>query len=316
LRFRSPANVLLRRAQIVLILAALLPTILTTPIGIALLVVGSSRALAVVGGLLVIAFCTSSLTGYILGSIFVSRGASLAKVQQDFLSSVSHELMTPITSVRLFIDTLRDERVTDPEEKRKCLDIIDREMKRLDVLVTKLIDLSRLESGKQPFETKPVLVQEIVDEALVAFDAAVMSNPVDLDVAVTPEVTVMGDRALLGQALANLMINAWKYGGQPEKRIKVAAAARGRGEVAIEVTDNGPGIPDAERRRIFEEFERGKAAEQTRARGAGLGLAIVRAIVRAHRGRVEVESEVGQGSIFRIFLPVPRRLPVPGRLPI
>ncbi len=308
LRFRSPANVLLRRAQIVLILVALLPTILTTPIGIVLLVVGSSRAIAVVGGLLLLAFCTSSLTGYILGSIFVSRGASLARVQHDFLSSVSHELMTPITSVRMFIETLRDGRVTDPEEQRKCLLIIDREMKRLEGLVTKLIELSRLESGRQPFERVPVRMREIVDEAMIAFDAARMSNPVDLELCVEPEVAVLGDRALLGQALANLMINAWKYGGgtdgtQKEKYIRVAASASGRTEVEIQVKDNGPGIPEAERRRIFEEFERGQAATQTRARGAGLGLAIVRAIVRVHRGRVEVESVVGHGSCFRIFLP-------------
>src|SRR5215831_2776948 len=148
LKFRAPTNVILRRAQLTLILAALLPTILTTPVGIVILVMHSSAAVTVVGGLLVLAFCTSSLTGYILASIFLSRGASLAKVQQDFLSSVSHELTTPITSVRLFIDTLKSDRVTDPAERAKCLDIIDREMARLDGLVGKLIALSKIEAGR------------------------------------------------------------------------------------------------------------------------------------------------------------------------
>src|SRR5688500_20165879 len=109
-------------------------------------------------GILVLAFCTSSLTGYILGSILVSRGASLAKVQNDFLSSVSHELLTPITSVRMFSETLRDERVTDPSERARCLEIIDREMARLDILVGKLIALSRLEAGRQPSHSKLVAV--------------------------------------------------------------------------------------------------------------------------------------------------------------
>jgi two-component system phosphate regulon sensor histidine kinase PhoR len=301
LKFRTPANVLLRRAQLTLILVALLPTILTAPVGITLLVVQTSPSVTLVGGILVVAFCTSSLVGFILGSIFVSRGASLAKVQNDFLSSVSHELMTPITSVRLFIDTLRDERVTDPAEKAKCLEIIDREMGRLDGLLQKLIALSKLESGRQPFEIKPVRVADLVSEAVGALQAVGLGQPIDVRVDVPNDLEVIGDRGTLVQALANLLTNAFKYG---DREIRVRARPLARGHVEIAVTDNGPGITEEEKRRIFDEFERGKSATG-RAQGFGLGLAIVRAIMRAHHGRVEVDSVPGAGATFKLVLESP-----------
>jgi len=301
-RFRAPANVVLRRAQLTLILAAMLPTILATPVGISLLVLHNSAAVTIVGGLLVLAFCTSALTGYILASIFITRGASLAKVQQDFLSSVSHELTTPITSVRLFIDTLKSGRVTDEAERAKCLDIIDREMGRLDGLVGKLIALSKLESGRQPFEHKAVRVADVIDEALASFEVVRVGAAVDMTVDVEPDLEVTGDHATLVTVMSNLLGNAWKYTTAGERKIAVRASGDRR-HVLIEVADNGPGVPEEERRRIFDEFARGRAASHSRAAGFGLGLAIVRAIVRAHSGRVELEDNPGGGSIFRVTLP-------------
>jgi two-component system phosphate regulon sensor histidine kinase PhoR len=268
----------------------------------------TSAAVTIVGGLLVLAFCTSSLTGYILASIFITRGASLAKVQQDFLTSVSHELTTPITSVRLFIDTLRSGRVTEPAEVQKCLDIVDREMGRLDGLVAKLIALSKLESGRQPFEHKVVRIGDLIDESLASFEVVRVGAAVDLTVEVEPDLEVTGDLATLVTVLSNLLGNAWKY-TSPTTR-KIALRARGdRRYVVLEVVDNGPGVPEEERRRIFDEFARGRAASQSRAAGFGLGLAIVRAVVRAHSGRVELEDNPGGGSIFRVTLP--RHLPSP-----
>ena len=260
-----------------------------------------------VSAALVLAFCTSTLTGVILVSIFVSRGASLARVQTDFLSSVSHELRTPLTSMKMFVETLRDDRVTDPEERKKCLAIVHQEMTRLDALVGKLIELSRIESGRQAFEWKPVALAHVVQDALGAFDAVKMGTEVNLDVKMEPGLEVVGDRAALAQAVANLLTNAWKY-TPAQKEIALAVAARDRRSVEIAVSDNGPGIPREEQARVFEEFERGKSAVDSGASGSGLGLAIVRAIVRQHRGRVELSSSPRGGSSFRIVLP--RHAPV------
>jgi two-component system, OmpR family, phosphate regulon sensor histidine kinase PhoR len=307
-RVRAPANVFLHRAQLIFILAALIPTIFMTVVGIVLLFLGPSRNVAVVAGVLVLAFCASSLTGYILGTIFVTRGAYLARIQNEFLAAVSHELRTPLTSMRMFIDTLREDRVTEAAERRRCLDVIHREMTRLDGLVGKLIELSKIESGRHAFERKRVAVADVVEQALVAFEAIRFGTSVELTVKVEPDLHVFGDRAALAQAIANLLVNALKYTPDDDKRIELTAGVEGK-HIVITVTDNGPGIPREEQELIFERFERGSAAQSTSGRktGSGLGLAIVRAILRAHRGRVELRpSPEGTGARFRIILPRPR----------
>src|SRR6185503_8460140 len=114
---------------------------------------------------------------------------------------------------------------------------------------------------------------------------------------------VRGDRAALGQVVSNLLINAWKHGRGEPRRISVRSRSIGRDEIEIAVQDNGPGMSNAELRRVFDPFERGRGAIARRTEGVGLGLAIVRAIVRAHDGRVEASSTPGQGAEFRVILP-------------
>lgn len=310
MRFRAPANVLLRRAQLVLMLAVLLPTVLMSALGIVLLAVGSSSVGLVIGGL-VLAFCTSSITGYILGSIFVSRGASLARVQNDFLSGVSHELRTPLTSIRMFMETLRDERLTDAADKEQCLSLLAQEVERLQALVERLIELSRIEAGKHDFEREQVAVEDMVSDALTAFNAATLPNRILVDTQVEPGLHVLGDRAALAQTLSNLLTNAWKYTPVDDKQISLRVQAVRKKWVELAVSDNGLGISRAEQRHIFDKFERGKEAIDRRMRGVGLGLATVRAIVREHRGRIEVRSRAGQGAEFRIMLRRQRKPPAP-----
>jgi two-component system, OmpR family, phosphate regulon sensor histidine kinase PhoR len=300
-KFRAPANVHLRRAQLILLLVAVVPTALMTATGIVLLALGGSRAVAIVAGVLVLAFCTSALTGYVLGSIFLRRGASLARVQNDFLSSVSHELRTPITSMRMFIETLRDERVTDPAERRECLTLLQREMGRLERLVTRLIDLSRIESGGHSFKREPVALAEVVDDAIVGLKAATLGQEVDVIVDVAPDLLVVGDREALAQAVVNLLVNAHKYSSADDP---IALAARGEGkQVELSVTDQGPGIPWSEQEQIFEKFSRGRAAVEGGRDGSGLGLSIVAAIARAHRGSVVLKSDSKAGTCFTLVLP-------------
>jgi len=281
---------------------ALIPTVFMTLIGIILLATGGSKSVAIVSGILVVSFCATSLIGYVLGTIFVTRGAGLAAIQNEFLAAVSHELRTPLTSINLFIDTLREERITDPAEKQRCLTMVSQEIVRLDSLVGKLIELSKLESQRAAFERRPVPVREIIDEALVAFKAITVGTEVDLRVTVQPDLIVFGDRGALGQAVANLLTNSWKYTGAEGKRIQISAGADLK-HVWIIVSDNGIGIPRHEQKVIFEKFERGADAVNGGRAGSGLGLAVVQAIVSAHRGSVDVRSEPQQGARFRITLP-------------
>ncbi|MCC6999710.1 MAG: sensor histidine kinase [Deltaproteobacteria bacterium] len=301
MKLRAPANVLLRRAQLVFMLAILVPTILMTATGIIVLIARGSEYATLVAGVLVLVFCVLLVTGYILGTILVARGARLARVQNDFLSAVSHEVRTPMTSMRMFIDTLREGRVTDPAEQKRCLDIIHQEMGRLDGLVERLIELSRIESGRHAFEHKPVPIRAVVDEALAAFAAVRVGADVDLKVEVEDGLMVRGDRAALAQAVGNLLVNAWKYTGA-DKRIELTARHQGQRHVAITVADNGAGIPREEQRAVFDKFERGRAAIEGGQPGSGLGLAVVRAIVTAHGGKIDLESEPRHGSRFKIVL--------------
>ncbi len=301
MRFRAPANVLLRRAQLVLMLATLVPTVLMTALGIVLLATGS-RSVSVVAGVLVLAFCTSSVTGYILGSIFVSKGASLARVQHDYLSTVSHELNTPLTSIRMFIDTLRDEDKLTEEEKQKCLSLLHQETDRMSGLVARLQELARIETRQHAFEQQPVDMTEVVDSAVAAFNVATLPAEISIDKQVEPGLTVRGDKAALSRVISNLLTNAWKYTSDHDRDIALMVRGHGNRQIEITVTDNGPGIPRAEQKHIFHKFQRGQHALQTGAPGTGLGLAIVRAIVRAHKGKVEVHSKPGRGAQFKILL--------------
>lgn len=299
---RSPAAVFLRRAQLTFMLAALLPTVLLTVIGILLLATGGSRSVALIAGILVVVFCATALTGYIIGTFFVTRGATLAAVQNEFLAAVSHEIRTPLTSMRMFLDTLRENRVSDPAERQRCLTIIHEELIRLDGLVGRLIELSRIEAGRGAFVQQPVRVEDLVGEALAAFEAVHVGKTLDLRVSTEAGLFVKGDRSALARAVANLLTNAWKYTPEEGKRIEVTTTGDEK-QVHIVVTDNGVGIPRDEQRLVFDKFERGSSAIDGHTPGSGLGLAIVRAIVREHKGTVKLHSEPARGSTFRISLP-------------
>ncbi len=300
-RFLAPANVLLRRAQLSLMLATLLPTILMTALGIVILAVGGGSK-SIVVGLLVIVFCTTSITGYILGSIFVSKGAQQARFQNDFLNSVSHELRTPLTSISMFIEALSDDRLTDEAEKELCLRQMSREVERLSGLVERLLSLSRIETGQSKLHREPLLVSDVIADAVAVFEVATLTEKVDVEIIESSDsLKILGDRDALASAVSNLLVNAWKYSNPKNRHIRLLTRADDKG-VEIVVIDNGLGIPKEEQRQIFERFERGKAAIDGPQVGSGLGLAIVRAVVRAHRGKVELHSREGQGAEFKIKL--------------
>jgi len=293
-----PANVELRRAQLILMLVVLIPTILTTLVGIALLIFGAG-ATAVVAGILVLTMCTTGITGYILVSVFVGKGASLVRIQNDFLSSVSHELRTPLTSMRLLMESMHGGRL-EAAEQEKVVSLLAREIDRLDVLVLRVLELSRMETRRHPFRRDRIDLATVVRDAVAAFAAATLARPTPIEVDVEPGLTMIGDQATLVRAVANLLTNAWKYTGE-DKKISVTARGTAR-HVEIAVRDNGIGIERGEQRDIFEEFHRAPGAISRGTHGIGLGLAFVRAIARAHHGKVEVTSQPGAGSEFRLRL--------------
>jgi two-component system phosphate regulon sensor histidine kinase PhoR len=287
-----PANMQLRRAQLVLMLAILIPTIAMTSIGILLLILRPSTT-SVISGVLVLAFCTSTITGLILVSVFVGRGASLVRVQNDFVSSVSHELRTPITSIRLFIESLRDGRLEETD-RVQVLTLLGRETERLELLVGRVLELSRLNSN-YVYARDRIFVADLFEDAVAAFDAITLTNPTKVIITLEPGLSVVGDRPTLVRALVNLMTNAWRY-TSADKRIALDGRTSGRW-IDLSVRDNGKGIARDEKKSIFEQFSRGRAAHETGVQGIGLGLSFVQAIVRGHRGRIAIESEPGRSEL-------------------
>ncbi|HYX91129.1 MAG TPA: ATP-binding protein [Myxococcaceae bacterium] len=246
----------------------------------------------------------------VLGVVFTARAlyreAQLSHLKTDFVSLVSHELRTPLTSIRMFIDTLLMGRISDPQQTREVLAILSRETERLSELIDRVLDWSRIESGRKGYRRREVAVAEVVNTSLTAFRAQILDTKIALASDVPADLPRLKlDLDAMAGAVLNLLQNAFKYTGE-DKRISLRARAERKG-VVIEVEDNGIGIPPRDRKRIFERFYRVDNLLTRRSQGSGLGLAIARRIVEAHGGTMQVRSELGKGSCFSIYLPVSQR---------
>jgi two-component system, OmpR family, phosphate regulon sensor histidine kinase PhoR len=288
-----------RRIVQLLVYLGIIPGVLLSAIGVLLLVLdkGSYNLLI---GILVLTFTGTLVTGVILVWVFLRRERNLSELQADFVSKVSHELRTPLTSIRMFTETLTLRRGDEATEDR-CIEALNKESARLQGLIDRLLVWGRMESGRRVYALDEHEVGAIVDEAIAAFEPARERRNVELLVDVAPGLPrVLCDRGALVDALVNLISNAYKYGGQP-RRIEIAARATER-DVTITVRDNGKGIARNEHKRIFEKFYRVDDLLAREQEGSGIGLAIVQHVMRAHRGRVDVDSVPGRGSAFTLSL--------------
>ena len=227
----------------------------------------------------------------------------LESLRQEFVANVSHELKTPVTTIKGFTETLIDGAKDDPEDLERFLDIISRQTDRLSNIIGDLLTLSRLESA--PLSEVLALdwhdLCEIFASCRDACQSRADKKSIRLHFACIPPLRVNVDQSLLMQAVVNLIDNAIKY--SPEQTtVRVSARLEGR-RVRIDVHDEGPGIMDVHIPRLFERFYRADKARSRKLGGTGLGLAIVKHIINVHQGEVEVVSRVGDGSTFTIWLP-------------
>jgi signal transduction histidine kinase len=244
----------------------------------------------------------------VLGVIYTARTlyreAQISRLKTDFVSLVSHELRTPLTSIRMFIEMLALGRVKDPVEMQTVLDLLSKETARLSGMIESVLDWSRIESGKKRYEKTRMIPQELIDTSVAAFAAQRIGSPPDLTVTVAPNLpSIEVDRDALAGALLNLLQNAYKYSKPDNKRIALRAELDGE-FVVLEVQDHGVGIPRSEQKRIFDRFYRVDSLLSRDTEGSGLGLSIAQRIVQAHDGWISVDSTPGEGSTFRIHLPV------------
>jgi signal transduction histidine kinase len=237
---------------------------------------------------------------YLIGRA-VSRELAAARLQSDFVSAVSHEFRTPLTSLAQFTEILTEQEEAPGERRREFVAAQARATRRLTRLVESLLDFGRMEAGARPYRLEPLDAVELVENVVRDFrqEAAGVDFAIEYGRPAGGAI-VNADRDALAQAIWSLLDNAVKYSGASrEVRVDVEA---GDG-VAIRVRDQGFGIDASEQKQIFRKFARGTAAREHEVKGTGIGLAMVEHIVDAHAGKVTVESEPGRGSTFTIILP-------------
>ena len=265
----------------------------------------AGRAARILWALISILF-VSILVGGILVLRAVRAEVVLARQKTGFVANVSHELKTPLTSIRMFAEMLKTGRQPSESKRGEYLSLMVSESERLTRLINNVLDFSRMEQGLKRYAMERVdlaaLCRELVENQRPRYQQNGFDLELRIDTSADGAVLVEGDPESLKQSLLNLLSNAEKYSGQ-NKSIEVLLR-REEPWVCIDVMDRGRGVPAAQARQIFQEFYRGDDSLTAKVRGSGLGLSITRRILRDHGGDVLYLPREGGGSIFRIQLPV------------
>jgi signal transduction histidine kinase len=239
----------------------------------------------------------------VLAAVTVSRQLELRELRTTAVATVAHELRTPLASMRMLVDTLREGRVRGEEQEREYLDLVAKENDRLSKLAEDFLTFSRLERGKQQLNLEPVAPRVIAEQAIAALrprlEAPGCTFTCDVPGDLPP---VRADRDALASVLANLLDNALKYTADPKQ---IALWVRpAKDAVVFAITDNGMGIDRPHLRRIFKPFHQVDDRLSRQGEGAGLGLAIVSKLVALQKGKLHVDSSVGAGTTFSVRVPV------------
>jgi signal transduction histidine kinase len=244
--------------------------------------------------------------GLVLTIRSVSHELELARMKSDFVSTVSHEFKSPLTSIRQISEMLQSGRVPSEDRRRRYYDVLLEQSERLALLTDNILGLAKIEEGRSGFTFKPTDLASLLNDVVTSIRERVSHEGFEIGLEVGATLPPLAlDRTALSQALTNLIDNAVKYSGD-SRTIAVRTILEG-GEVAIAVQDFGIGINKEDLPRLFERFFRAGDELTRTVKGSGLGLTLVKRIVEAHRGRIDVESEPGRGSVFTVRLPLPRR---------
>jgi signal transduction histidine kinase len=233
----------------------------------------------------------------------VSKEMAVAKLKSDFVSNVSHELRTPLALIRLYAETLELGRVQTAEKTGEYYRIIRTESERLTALINNILDFSRIEAGRKEYEFRETDICELVHNTLESYRDQIQQQGFAFEEQIAPDIPkVRVDREAIARSVVNLVNNALKYSAH-DKFIAVKLY-RTNGSVKLEVSDRGIGIARNEQTKIFEKFYRAGDPLVHNTKGSGLGLSLVRHIAEAHGGNIDVESTLGKGSKFTLWLPI------------
>ncbi|MDB5097718.1 MAG: histidine kinase [Cyanobacteria bacterium RYN_339] len=256
----------------------------------------------VLGGFLVLAAAGLAACLNEVNQMGIERALKVA--QSNFVAAVTHELRTPVATVRMYADMMRQGMVEDPAQREQFLGHICHECDRLSGLIDDVLTYAELGEKRRPYTFEPIAASVLVDDALAAVGGVLHAGGLAVERDVPADLVVEVDRRAMTHALINLITNAAKYGAAGG-RVRLGAE-RHEGGVRFYVQDFGPGIPAAEHDKVFQAFYR-VGDELTRKHpGSGLGLALVAEYVKAHAGKVSLESLPGAGAVFSIQLPQAR----------
>jgi signal transduction histidine kinase len=256
-----------------------------------------------VSGLFLLAMLTLTATWAVARA--VTRELAVARLQSDFVSAVSHEFRTPLTTMSQLTEMLIEGRMIDGDRRTSYYEALGRQTERLRRLVESLLDFGRMEAGRAPYRREPIDASCWIQAVVHQFqrDPASGRHHIHLRLGDTRSL-IMGDREALTNAFWNLLDNAVKY--SPDAADVWVEVTCSKGRLVIDVRDAGVGIPSAEQKQIFGKFVRGARAKAERIKGTGIGLAMVRHVVHGHGGEIHLESTEGQGSTFTLLLPLKR----------
>lgn len=247
--------------------------------------------------------------GLIIMLAAVRRERRLSQLKSDFISNVSHELKTPLSIISMFGELLAMGRAKSDEKALEYAEIIHRESMRLSALIENVLDFAKIERGVAPYSFSDGQdLGEVVSKAVEICRTRLEQSKMSLDLEIAedlPRTTLDANAMLL--AVQNLVDNAIKYASKGE-RIEVHVRKQDK-RLELIVRDFGPGVPDAERKSVFDRFYRAKDVRLKPVRGSGIGLSLVKSIAQAHGGGVEIDSEVDSGSAFRIWIPITGSIP-------
>lgn len=253
--------------------------------------------------LLVIIFNVLIIFGIWLLYHNIKREIELAKIKSDFVSNVSHELRTPLAMISMYSETLLLDRVKNDEKRKEYYEIINQETTRLNGIVNNILNFSRIENKKRRYTFSVSNLNEIVEEVLKVYKYELLNKGFTYKFSALQNVKLISvDRDAVKDAIINLISNAIKYSDQ-HKEIEIIIGEDSK-HLFIEIADKGIGISEKDQKLIFDKFYRvtdGNLAYK--AQGSGLGLSIVKHIVDAHNGKIEIESSLNQGSRFKLFFP-------------
>ncbi len=230
----------------------------------------------------------------------IRREMQLARLKSDFVSNVSHELRTPLALIRLYAETLEMDRVKSDEKRQEYYRIINHESERLTRLINNILNFSRIDSGRKEYKFSAVDINQVTKSVLEMYSYHIDQEGFVLNTELDKQIPlILADPESVSEALINLIDNAVKY-SQDEKEI-VVRTGLSDGSVFLEVQDKGIGIDQKQQEVIFDKFYRISSALVHDTKGSGLGLSLIKHIMKSHGGNIRVQSEVGKGSTFRLL---------------